>query len=346
MGTQGTPPAADTITAVHGFLSSHLRAAYHTPPLELDTRAAIAVMRQRVCTMKCDPAGISVEDYAVILNAFFDEGNVLPLLGSGSVSFRLCCNRQSAAGSGVGVVGGEFQHGDSGFVLTVSEVEPSPSSFADLALFAEHRGRQAPGTRQPRRHPGTEAQYDLYKAWCLQQGVDNHAYVVKYTPWDGRAFCLTPCLVPYHTEAGVSHWIFWPGFGSTTSANGPKVSTKRSKHGSADELDVLSRSCFPAAGPTTHAENPQGEHGRTLGSPLRSRVNNSKKKQLDAIWAMHACIALCTGLLALVRPALFEVFMSFGGVRYVYWMFTRVHMSEWRVIAHAHGISMHTYRSS
>ena len=209
MGTQGTPPAADTITAVHGFLSSHLRAAYHTPPLELDTRAAIAVMRQRVCTMKCDPAGISVEDYAVILNAFFDEGNVLPLLGSGSVSFRLCCNRQSAAGSGVGVVGGEFQHGDSGFVLTVSEVEPSPSSFADLALFAEHRGRQAPGTRQPRRHPGTEAQYDLYKAWCLQQGVDNHAYVVKYTPWDGRAFCLTPCLVPYHTEAGVSHWILW-----------------------------------------------------------------------------------------------------------------------------------------
>ena len=136
------------------------------------------------------------------------------------------------------------------------------------------------------------------------------------------------------------------GCRSTTSANGLKVSTQRSKHGSADELDVLSRSCFPAAGPTTHAENPQGEHGRTLGSPLRSRVNNSKKKQLDAIWAMHACIALCTGLLALVRPALFEVFMSFGGVRYVQWMFTRVHMSEWRVIAHAHGICMHTYRSS
>ena len=27
--------------------------------------------------------------------------------------------------------------------------------------------------------------------------------------WANRVFALEPCIVPYHVETGVTHWILW-----------------------------------------------------------------------------------------------------------------------------------------
>jgi len=86
----------------------------------------------------------------------------------------------------------DFEYVDTYCVLQVSDIEFSPSTFAELAVFAKDRACKHPETRQPRRHPSADAEYGRYKTFCTQQGLDNHSYVVKYTPWAGLPFCLTP----------------------------------------------------------------------------------------------------------------------------------------------------------
>ena len=81
---------------------------------------------------------------------------------------------------------------------------PPPSSWADLSSYAKNRG-----SHTPRRHPSIDAEYDVYKAWCVQQGLDNHTYVVKYHGFEEKPFALTPNIVPYHMEPGIWHWVLW-----------------------------------------------------------------------------------------------------------------------------------------
>jgi hypothetical protein len=61
----------------------------------------------------------------------------------------------------------------------------------------------------PRRHPSGEAIYSRYKAWIQERGLDNHGYIVRYAKWSASGLALEPNLVPYHLEAGVSHWVLW-----------------------------------------------------------------------------------------------------------------------------------------
>lgn len=102
-----------------------------------------------------------------------------------------------------------FEYVHTYYVLQVSDIQFSPLSFDELEIFAQDRGCRNAQTRHPRRHPSGDAEYGRYKAWCVQQGLDNHAYVVKYTPWAGLPYCLTPCMITYHVEPGISHWILW-----------------------------------------------------------------------------------------------------------------------------------------
>lgn len=81
--------------------------------------------------------------------------------------------------------------------------------MADWASVKAHALQSAVNwDSDSRRHPSSDAEYRVYKEWISSQGLDNHDYVVRFTPLEVDV-ALVPNLAPYHTEAGISHWVLW-----------------------------------------------------------------------------------------------------------------------------------------
>ena len=49
-------------------------------------------------------------------------------------------------------------------------------TWADIEAYARTQGVG----QNPRRSPDGEAIYALYKGWLLEQGLDNHGYVMRF----------------------------------------------------------------------------------------------------------------------------------------------------------------------
>ena len=83
------------------------------------------------------------------------------------------------------------------------------SAGASWSLVTKYAAEQGVSWGVERRLAESDAEYAKYKEWCMAQGLDNHEYVVNFTPWEASGFALTPNLAPYHTAPQISHWVVW-----------------------------------------------------------------------------------------------------------------------------------------
>eukprot|EP00966_Prymnesium_polylepis_P091581 2119905-Prymnesium_polylepis.1 len=83
------------------------------------------------------------------------------------------------------------------------------SAGASWSLVTKYSAEQGVSWGVERRHAASDAEYAKYKDWCTAHGLDNHEYVVRFTPWEASGLALTPNMAPYHTELHISHWVVW-----------------------------------------------------------------------------------------------------------------------------------------
>ena len=67
-----------------------------------------------------------------------------------------------------------------------------------------------PDINHPSRDITQEERYSSYKKWCLENDLSNADYIRKFVSWHPVwDVGLEPCLVPYHLEADIKHFILW-----------------------------------------------------------------------------------------------------------------------------------------
>ena len=80
-----------------------------------------------------------------------------------------------------------------------------PWPWKRLVEFARH-----PDTNHPSRDVTQEQRYSIYKKWCLENDLSNADYIRKFVLWHPVwDVGLEPCLVPYHLESDIKHFILW-----------------------------------------------------------------------------------------------------------------------------------------
>ena len=94
--------------------------------------------------------------------------------------------------------------------LRSAEVEDKhrPYSWSELHLHATNQSDRYAAGEYPGRSSAGNAQYEIYKRWCVTRGLSNEQYVMRYVRWqDGVA--LEPALAPYLLERELEHWVLW-----------------------------------------------------------------------------------------------------------------------------------------
>ena len=82
---------------------------------------------------------------------------------------------------------------------------PIPWPWKRLVQFARQ-----PDTNHPSRDETQEQRYSVYKKWCLENDLSNAGYIRKFVSWHPVwDVGLEPCLVPYHLESDIKHFILW-----------------------------------------------------------------------------------------------------------------------------------------
>lgn len=80
-----------------------------------------------------------------------------------------------------------------------------PWPWKKLVEFARR-----PDINHPSRDVIQEQRYSSYKKWCLENDLSNADYIRKFVSWHPVwDVGLEPCLVPYHLESDIKHFILW-----------------------------------------------------------------------------------------------------------------------------------------
>ena len=83
-----------------------------------------------------------------------------------------------------------------------------PYGWPELHLHARNQSARYAAGEYPGRSSAGNAQYEIYKRWCVARGLSNEQYVLRYVRWrDGVA--LEPALAPYLLERELEHWVLW-----------------------------------------------------------------------------------------------------------------------------------------
>ena len=89
-----------------------------------------------------------------------------------------------------------------------AEDKHRPYGWAELHVHARNQSARYAAGEYPGRSSAGNAQYEVYKRWCVARGLSNEQYVLRYVRWrDGVA--LEPALAPYLLEREIEHWILW-----------------------------------------------------------------------------------------------------------------------------------------
>jgi hypothetical protein len=91
------------------------------------------------------------------------------------------------------------------------------ASWATICAFADDQIGEAETGRGPSRTVAVETRYRRYTEWCASRGHSGVDLVIATALWkevgrrNGKAVrvALEPNIVPYHTEAGIEHWVMW-----------------------------------------------------------------------------------------------------------------------------------------
>ena len=117
----------------------------------------------------------------------------LPVVAAASSPPSLVARRNSGAGP-----------------LRSAEAEDKhlPYGWPELHLHASNQSARYAAGEYPGRSSAGNAQYEIYKRWCVARGLSNEQYVLRYVRWrDGVA--LEPALAPYLLERELEHWVLW-----------------------------------------------------------------------------------------------------------------------------------------
>mmetsp|Transcript_24007 Transcript_24007/g.48825 ORF Transcript_24007/g.48825 Transcript_24007/m.48825 type:complete len:235 (+) Transcript_24007:60-764(+) len=118
-----------------------------------------------------------------------------------------------------------------GPVSVEAEENHHPYSWPELCLHATNQTARYAAGEYPGRSSAGNAQYNIYKRWCVARGLSNEQYVLRYVRWqqirmlDGVKFdgvALEPALAPYMLERELEHWVLWhnPDTDAAVSSNG------------------------------------------------------------------------------------------------------------------------------
>ena len=127
----------------------------------------------------------------------------LPVVAAASSPLSLAARRNSGAGP-----------------LRSAEEEDKhrPYSWPELHLHASNQSARYAAGEYPGRASAGNAQYEVYKRWCVARDLSNEQYVLRYVRWR-NGVALEPALAPYLLERELEHWVLWhnPDVGDVSS---------------------------------------------------------------------------------------------------------------------------------
>ena len=100
-------------------------------------------------------------------------------------------------------------------------VDAPTCSWEAIQIYGARQAEEAEAGRGPRRTEGIEERYRRYKQWCAERGHTGVELVSATAIWLTAAPCgavdgaggarvaLEVNIVPYHLDAGISHWVLW-----------------------------------------------------------------------------------------------------------------------------------------
>ena len=91
----------------------------------------------------------------------------------------------------------------------INEDKHKPYTWSELRLHAANQSARFAAGEYPGRSSEGNAQYEVYKRWCVERGLSNEQYVLRYVKWQDGGVALEPALAPYLLERGLEHWILW-----------------------------------------------------------------------------------------------------------------------------------------
>ena len=97
---------------------------------------------------------------------------------------------------------------NSGGPLRSAEDKHLPYGWPELHLHARNQSARYAASEYPGRSSAGNAQYEIYKRWCVARGLSNEQYVLRYVRWR-HGVALEPALAPYLLERELEHWVLW-----------------------------------------------------------------------------------------------------------------------------------------
>lgn len=95
---------------------------------------------------------------------------------------------------------------------TISSSSPT-CPWESIEVYAKNQAEEAAANRGPRRTEAIEERYQRYSRWCSSRGHTGVELILATAVWltvsGDVQVALEPNIVPYHLDAGISHWVLW-----------------------------------------------------------------------------------------------------------------------------------------